>query len=365
MSLPHKSSRLTELDSLRFFAVVGVMAVHFSPGKLAHMGPWGLWGVRFFFVLSGFLITQLLLSARKRVDARQSRAAMEFVMFCMRRALRLWPTYLLAVVGAALVGLAYARDMLPWNLAFAGNYYIVRHDLWPSLMSHLWTLAVEQQFYVLWPLLILLAPSAGITMGLWMLILAGPLFRAAEMIWGTGSAVHFALLPSCVDYFAWGGLLAWILSHPSVRIQCPSPRTCGWVSGVVFISCFAGFHLGVYNFGPALWSALEGTLIAVASVLLIRHCAAPQDSWLKAGLRQPVFVYLGRISYGIYLYHNFVHWLGPGLLRRVTGLRYFSNEWAHVLYYMCLAIVISSISWHLLERPLERLRHRLPTPVTS
>lgn len=363
-----KSDRLTELDGLRFFAVTGVMAVHFSPGWLAKLGPWGTWGVRFFFVLSGFLITQLLLSARTRVDAGRSRARGEFFQFCIRRALRLWPTYFLAIIGAAAVGLTYARDMLPWNLFFAGNYYIVRHDAWPQLMTHLWTLAIEQQFYLLWPLLILLAPPGVIVTALRVLIVAGPLFRMAETAWGAGETVRFALLPSCVDYFAWGGLLAWTLSRTGERAPPISARACGWLAGLAFALCFAGFHGGAVSFIPLFWPALEGSMIAIGSALLIWHCAAPQDSWLKAGARFPVFAYLGRISYGIYLYHNFAHWAGPGLLRRVTGERYLSHEWAHVLYYVMLTVAISAASWHLLEKPLERLRHRLSTgarPVAS
>jgi peptidoglycan/LPS O-acetylase OafA/YrhL len=108
-----------------------------------------------------------------------------------------------------------------------------------------------------------------------------------------------------------------------------------------------------------LWPAIEGVLLALASLLLIRHCTDPRDSWIKVGLRQPAFVYLGRISYGIYLYHNFAHWAGPGILGRLTGERYFTQEWMHVLYYVALTIVVSAASWHLLEKPLERLRHRI------
>lgn len=354
-------NRMTELDGLRFIAVCGVMAVHFSPGTLATWGPWGSWGVCFFYVLSGFLITQILLGARARLDAGRTRAAAEYGRFFLRRALRLWPAYLLAVLGATVLGIDFAADMLPWNLMFAGNYFVVLHQTWPELLSHLWTLAVEQQFYLLWPLFILLAPRAIMPATLYALIAAGPLFRLLELVCYPEGSTKFILLPACVDYFAWGALIAWSKCAGVSRRHCPATIPAGKLAAAFFLLSLAGYGFDLANRLPRVWPALDGTLVAVGSWFLILHCIKGGESTCKSTLRWPAFVYLGEISYGIYLFHNFAHWLGPRLLRKLTHYRmsYFDNEAIHLGYLVTLSLLLAIASRHLVEQPINRLKNRI------
>ena len=338
------------------------MAVHFAPDTLS--GPWGDWGVRGFFVLSGFLITHGLLAARARIEARHTTTKAEIRTFFLRRAVRLWPLYFATIAVFATLNVETSRALLPWNLTFTLNYYITRAQQWPGLHSHFWTLAVEQQFYLFWPLLFLLAPlRAGIT-AIALIIFLAPVFRACELDLSAVQRVASPppaglLLPMCADALGWGALLALILHLRPANL----PRYAkfgGSVSVGLFIALFFFSQQGPPR-STAPWShALSGTVIAIASSLLIAHCIGDSDSLLRRILRFPPATYLGLISYGIYVIHNFTHWIGPSIMLRLSGRGYFETEFAHVSYLMALSIALAALSWHALERPLLRLtRHRL------
>jgi peptidoglycan/LPS O-acetylase OafA/YrhL len=355
---PGSAHRTPELDGLRFFAVAGVMFVHFSPNFLANFAPWGEWGVRFFFVLSGFFITRLLLAGRARLEARLSTPTRELGEFCARRALRLWPIYFLTIFGTAVFNLSYAREMFLWNVLFASNYYVAITLTWPDMFSHLWTLAVEQQFYLLWPFVVLGVRSSTLRGIVIMLIVAGPLFRGMELVQNSDDTTSMRLLPACVDFFAWGALM--VIPSPTSFISSMKiffERWAGIAAAVLGIVCLIGFHLDGNYIG--YWSYMEGSVTAISATFLILHCINHQDSWFKRFSRISSFVYLGRISYGIYLYHNFSHWIGPAILRRIHSSAYFSNEILHFSYYTIISILMAVVSWYLLELRLEKMRRRL------
>lgn len=349
-----RCARVTALDGLRFFAVAGVMAVHFSPGSLGKLGPWGDWGVRVFFVLSGYLITGILIGMRDRIDAGHAQPTTEYGRFFSRRAFRLFPAYAATLVAATALGLHHAEETLPWNLGFATNYFITLHQIWPQLLSHLWTLAVEFQFYLLWPWVMLAAPRlAWRKITIW-LLLAGPAFRFIELALVPDSVAIGILLPSAVDYFGFGGLLA--LTPPAAW-----PKHPGRIAAVALATSLLAVHLGFASIWPA-WRALDPTLIATGSVALVAYLVQPGPGLFRDVCRLPVLRYLGRISYGIYLYHNLAHRLSPSLIRRLTGENYLPNEAAHVAVLVAISILLAMTSWHVLELPLERLREHLTKP---
>lgn len=355
-------ARWPELDALRFFAVLGVMFVHFSPGSLAKLGSWGTWGVQFFFVLSGFLISHLLLAARGRIASGHSQLGAETRRFFVRRSLRLWPVYYAVLLGAALLNIAHARDTFWWHAAFLTNHYIGQTGIWPQLLSHFWTLAVEQQFYLVWPWLLLGLPRQTLPWLFGLLIVAGPFMRAFGASLGLDSdLVANIYLPTCVDFFAWGACLA-LRSEGDAPAAAATGRLALGVALVGLVTLIAIFHLQLGDFRPRWRDAWSGTFGAVTFSAIIVHCLAAGDSWFRRLLRWRVWVYLGTISYGIYIYHNFAHWLGPRILRRITGENYFPNEPAHVIYLIALSVLMAMGSWHALEQPINRFRTRPATP---
>jgi len=353
-----RSHRWRELDSVRFFAVFGVMMVHFSPNWLGGYGELGTWGVTFFFVLSGFLITQLLLSARQRLDEGQSTLGAEARHFFVRRCLRLWPIYFITLIVTAALGIQYGRSMFWWNATFVSNYYVMRMENWPGLFSHLWTLAIEQQFYTIWPWLILILPKRWLPGLFGGLIIGGALYRLAAARLGVATPFGVNIsLPGCADFFSWGAGLAWVrrAGAKGSRAQDRWALAIAVLGAAILMAAYLG-HVQVDR--PHVRSAWTGTLCAVSAAALIWHCLGEEISPVRRVLRWPPLIYLGSISYGIYLLHNFSHWVAPHLLRHIIGKNYFDHETPHVLYLISLSLLFAVLSWHLIEQPFNRLRTR-------
>src|SRR5208337_4189358 len=145
------------LDGIRALAVIAVMIQHFDPGtvrwiKLGHVG------VRVFFVLSGFLITGILLQARQSAEIDGLSKWRVLRNFYARRFLRIFPIYYLVILVTWVAGIAEMRESVGWNLSYLSNFYFYQRGTGNYSVTHLWSLAVEEQFYLLWPLLILFLP---------------------------------------------------------------------------------------------------------------------------------------------------------------------------------------------------------------
>ncbi|RUU12827.1 acyltransferase, partial [Mesorhizobium sp. M7A.T.Ca.TU.009.01.3.2] len=147
------SARDIQLDALRAIAVTMVLYSHFFAE-----GPsfWGHIGVRLFFVLSGFLITRLLLEARSATEFETGPALRSFYI---RRMLRIFPPYFAVLGFVWLVDLDQSRGSLVWHALYLSNFWYALHNNWnPWVLGHFWSLSIEEQFYLAWPLVVLLAP---------------------------------------------------------------------------------------------------------------------------------------------------------------------------------------------------------------
>jgi peptidoglycan/LPS O-acetylase OafA/YrhL len=347
-----------ELDALRCLAVTGVMIAHFSP-TLARFVDWGALGVRLFFVLSGFLITEVLLNAGNRVAAGRASLGGALWQFFVRRVFRLWPLYYGSLLGAYALNVAGTNTAIAWHLLFATNNLVFLRHEWPALLSHYWTLAVEQQFYVIWPLAVLLLPRRVFPGVLVVTLLAGPLTRAMLLLRTRSSPdFDFVLLPCCFDFFAAGGAVAWWRQRGELgaiarrrALAAVMLSALGWIA--------LGAALRTTGRLPNGWVVYDALFQAVGFAALIAYVLQnAQDRGIR-WLRLPPLVYIGQISYGIYIFHNFMHRLGPAILRRITGENYFHSETLHVLYLMALSIAVASVSYHLLEAPVRRLGRRI------
>ncbi len=347
-----------ELDSLRCVAVSFVMVAHFSP-TLARYADWGSLGVRLFFVLSGFLITEVLLNARRRVDLGHVKVFRAVRQFFVRRVFRLWPLFFGSLLAAYAFKVPGTGTNILWHLCFATNCYVFLHHDWPILLSHYWTLAVEQQFYLVWPLAVLLLPRRALPAVLGAVLVAGPLTRALLLLRANSSPdFDFVLLPCCFDFFAAGGLVAW-WRHGG--------RLDGVASAGTLKAVMTG-ALGWIVFGavvrtagrvPPGWAVYDALIHAIGFAALIAYLLRTSQGSPVRWLRLAPLVYVGQISYGIYIFHNFMHRLGPAVLRRVIGENYFHSEILHATYLIALSVAVASVSYHLFEEPIRKLGRRI------
>jgi peptidoglycan/LPS O-acetylase OafA/YrhL len=357
------------LDGLRGLAIGGVLCAHFlnawpgtTPADRAVVGALGLgWaGVDLFFVLSGLLITGIL------VDTLG--AGGWWVSFMARRALRIFPLYWLALALFAWAGPA-SGIIDPWTFGrwgwwywtYLGNWAFAARQVIPPL-SHFWSLAVEEQFYLLWPLVVLAARGRRLGQVALGLFLAGPLLRAAIVYgtdWPPGSA--YRVTPGRVDQLALGALLAVLLRAPRGRaLLARAWRPAALLGAAAFVA------LGLWQDGfdmhrPALelWSH---TLLGLAFGGLVAGsvCTEGTSSPLQRALGAAPLRLLGRYSYGLYVIHYFVHvaalrWLRGGEAgAALLGTR--AGYLAYAAAGAAATLALAALSWRLVERPFLSLK---------
>jgi len=341
--------RIPELDGLRALAAAAVLLFHLDPPRFF----WGWTGVDLFFVLSGYLITGII--------AREVGSARSMAVFYLRRGLRIWPVYyvtlgLLVAINPLLI-LPEPLATVPYYLTFTQNVQLYVKSTIPPVMpafDHTWTLALEEQFYLVWPLLAALAGKrrlAWLCLGVAML---GWMARAGGYLsWSSYS--ERTLLGRC-DGFALGGLLAALMADG--RIGEARRR---WIFGATTI--LAGIYLasGMARLGGIPFLGLPtpadpaGTILAVGVFYLgvVGTVAASAGARWLAPLRDRRLVALGKVSYGIYMYHYPIYWLVDG--GRFTNGR----PWYVGVLKVALTLMAAALSWRLMERPCLNLKERL------
>ena len=324
---------LPQLDGLRAIAVLMVMAYHFIPG-IDRVAPFGSIGVRLFFVLSGFLITRILLDARTLPFGQAMR------MFYIRRSLRILPLFYLVLLLAAAVNVGPVRQTLGWHATYLTNAYLYMRGDWHGSISHLWSLAVEEQFYLVWPFIVLLTPLPRLPQVVIAMVCLSPLLRLA-----IGGPMNSVLPISCLDALGAGALLALPQTAHAIRSIGASAGPPLLMAGLLAQRLLAS------SIAIEIVLDLGVTLVAAA---VIGRAAAGFSGAAGVVLRSRPMRYVGSISYGSYLLHGFMPYL---LGRYMTG---FMAMWwplkAALLVTSTLAA--ASLSWHVFERPILSLKDR-------
>jgi peptidoglycan/LPS O-acetylase OafA/YrhL len=285
-------SYIPELQGLRGLAVLSVVFYHCHPrlvGTWVHYASlWGWAGVNLFFVLSGFLITSILLESRNKDKY--------FRNFYARRALRVWPVYVLVLVVVYLnapwfIGptITQAIKSAPW-LAYIFFVQNLFHLALPPALGPTWSLAIEEQYYFLWaPIVRFLRPPRMLAAVLAAALIVSPIFRLASLHWMTltNTLIH-------LDGIALGSLVALGLYSLTV-----SRRLCLWAGLAAMILGFcatATVAAGTAFLDTALAVAFAGAVLAALASTGVRNP-------INAVLRRGPLAFYGRISYGLYMIH--------------------------------------------------------------
>ena len=347
-----------ELDGLRFFAFFSVFVCHIMPpdpayysarhipgaSLLAAASRAGEFGVDLFFVLSAYLITELLL--REKDEFGQ----VHLLSFYVRRILRIWPLYFLGILIAALLSFMDANQpfLLPTVLAFlflAGNLVAAFVGLSSTIAGPLWSVSLEEQFYLFWPVLIakarrestLLRVAAAMflvaELSRWLLLRYGP--HTTQILWCNTVAR--------LDPFALGAVIAVLLRRTPFRLPWPFRITTLLLGGVIWLIAGHYFANSV-SFGllgyPAI--ALGAGLIFISFLGIM---GIPR--WLR---------YPGKISYGLYVFHMLAQYL---LLKAHGGYPHNARDYAIFFFAsLLLTFVMATLSYHLFEAPFLRLKER-------
>jgi len=304
---------------------------------------WDLSGGRvavdFFFVLSGYLITRTLL--RSRLENPQARFAI-LKRFHLRRVTRIFPVYYLTLAIAFLIPSERAVS-LAWHAAFLSNVYFILHGHYVGAGGHLWALAVEQHFYLLWPLVILWVPRTRVSAAAWGMIALGILFH-----WVAGLADWTDLTIDVSTPAAFGalGIGACLTCWMDDREATPD-RFGAWISTVGL----AGVFLCGIDFVGGHWCRLLFTEFSRSLMLawLVAQAVWGIPGWIGAFLESSPARALGRWSYAIYLSHNFIFAMFKARPHHVIGLSVYDSQ---AVLALGVTVVWSMVCYHLLEKPL-------------
>lgn len=355
------------LDGLRGLAILGVIVFHFTPAML----PGGFLGVDVFFVISGFLISTLLmreLAGRGRIDLPR---------FWLRRARRLVPALVVVVVVSVAAARLIGGDLLVdigrqtfgaltfttnWTEIAAGGSYFNATS--PVLFVNFWSLAIEEQFYLLWPfgLVLVLALSAStrhrlmvasglaVTSAALMALLHDPGTDGARVYYGTDTHA-FGLMLGAGLAFAWAGPeRAWLRTAAWRR----------WRGAAVTLAALTLLIL-MRTLGEASTPTFRGGILlaCLATVVLIAGLLESPSPWRRL-MRLTPLTWLGSRSYGIYLWHWPVLLIAAALVPYAPG-----TPRASIVLLSCLVLtlVISETSYRVVETPIRR--HGFVAPVGS
>ncbi|MEO7682789.1 MAG: acyltransferase, partial [Gemmatimonadaceae bacterium] len=253
----------------------------------------------------------------------------------------------------------YAREFAPWLLTYTINIKMAAQGWYIDNFAHFWSLAIEEQYYLVWPWLILLLPRRLLLPVGVLMTAVGPLFRLFLVIgWkylgseASGLQSYIAT-PAALDSLGMGSLVAIMLAGERTRmVMAEWMRWAVPVMGLVF--AVALYVIGGDS-ATVLWDTAQATIFA----WLIYRASFGFGGLTGRVLSARPLVYLGRISYGIYVYHelvpNAVRWAAPSL-----GFSVPIGVWSSFLLHTALTLLISALSWRFFERPINELKRQFP-----
>ncbi|UFH56291.1 acyltransferase [Spirosoma sp. KNUC1025] len=346
---------IKQLDTLRAIAVIFVIIHHW----LSHIHfinkLWlGFYAVNTFFVLSGFLITGILFEHKQKAEALNLSSIIVLKNFYIRRALRIFPIYYLTIFLLLLVGNqtgTHIRTTFPYYLTYTSNFYFFRTEKWDGILSHFWTLAVEEQFYLLWPWLVLFVRTKYLLPMIIGFVLVG-FFSQLALIKN-----HWAgVLPiTCFDFFGMGALLAWVITFRPNSTQ----KFYRWTTIISLITLICFFFVNDMWLYPLLKFSS-----AIISVWLIAYIVgySREKTPFDFILRNPILLFIGRISYGLYVYHLMIPRLVKGTISRFNLHGFLPDTFQlytrvlTLIEYIVVLVLIAWLSYILIEKPFLRLK---------
>ena len=371
-SLPRLGRHIPALDGIRGIAILLVMIYHgvilsvetSAEDYFLRIARAGWCGVDLFFVLSGFLITGILHDAKGGQHYFRS--------FYMRRLVRIFPLYYAVLVLAFYVipNLFYVNQAIKgdqaWFWLYASNFwYAFRSDHRSVPLDVTWSLAIEEQFYMVWPALMFFLSRRSMMKVCLAMIPLALLSRVALVGAGYGKEFAYFLTFCRLDALAVGAFIALAARGPGGVAGLITPaRRLLIGSGLILVVIFL-IQRNFSEFGKPVLTVGFTTLAVFFGSILVMVIATPSGSRLHRFLCFPLLIVFGKFSYAMYLFHVPVqrniseHVFGRGQLKMITGVQLVGQM---VFYLITISIVvgIAWLSWHLYEKHFLKLKKYFP-----
>ena len=262
-------------------------------------------------------------------------------------------------MGVYYLASAVYENHFAWFALYIPNFLIYNQQTWPGMLSHFWSLGVEEQFYLVWPFLIFCTPQKWLKHLFYSIILLSIMFKFNRYIANAPFFNFYDVLPlSCFDAFGIGALLAhYKIFGNSYLEKC--------INALPFYILLAGSIIINYLIYITGFNFLFGLTVSISSALMIIKVFKGYKGRVNVLLDNKFIQYLGKISYGLYIYHNFIPWL----IRCIKGIEtyhpidfihihasWLSNPVILIIVQFLLLLVVSTIYWFLFEKPINNLK---------
>lgn len=377
VSTEKKPIHFVRLDALRFVAAFIVVIVHAWEAWTGWYGlPWRLaspdgknytwlgeriqmfvhnmnFGVDMFFLISGFLITYLLLKEKSE------KGKINIPAFFLRRALRIWPLYFFIIAVSPLIVWWMQRSDPNLHdpeyspvIFFYNNFRTIATERWDYPFAHFWSICVEEHFYLVWPFIVAFVPIKKLPHVFITVILGSIAYRAYGSLHGFTWFQIYLNTISRIDVLAIGGLAAWAHFHRPYNLNLPLYIRLA-LMGILFWSlCY--IDLGDWpNMFDVIWK--KYVFLLIAGLLMMNYVFSP-NVFFKWGPKHPVN-YLGRCCFGIYLWGNILLQI---IIYKIF-LRYNlpgKTAWIYWPVVIVISLVVPIISYELIEKPFLKLKTR-------
>jgi peptidoglycan/LPS O-acetylase OafA/YrhL len=352
------NGRAVQLDGVRAIAMMAICWDHWCPAGWPRVFPFEVF-LFLFLVLTGYLITGSLLRERDRSEARGGTwKAAALKTYQVRRGLRILAPYYAAL---ALAWIVRAPDVtgsgLPWYVFHLSNFHIASIGYWPSGTNHFWSLAIQQQFYLVWPLVIWFLPRRLLVPVLLVCTAVGPVSRMFHDFFLQWFAWPQVLTWACLDYFGIGALFA-LAVHRGMSLESPGLR---WLAAVGLAGYLGIFGAHVFGWPTLGLRAFQQTLLSVAWCGFIAATLVGLPGLPGKILEHPAIQRIGQLSYGLYLFHNLAPLVTGKLFWFLWNGSFETGPGAILIMILNAAISwgLTLASWRWIEQPLQGMRAKL------
>ncbi len=350
------------LDTLRALAIFFVIMEHWGHGFPANTIPNylltiflenGTFGVNLFFVLSGFLITSILLNEKTKLVAGKQLTVIK--NFFIRRSLRIFPIYYIVILTCYFLGYTFVQENIGYYLTYTSNLLPYRTGK-ANVLSHTWSLSVEEQFYLIWPWLIIFVNWKYIKYVFIGSIVLGIVSRFVVVnVWHH----HYPVLVfNCLDAFGIGGAYAYIRLKENWRKNFEKNFLIVFPLLLYVVIKTASFK------GNPLCVTYKSVLDSVIAVALIMFTLKNKSEWIRKYIMEnKVFNFVGRISYGLYLYHfTFGYaadrWVADYMIKHPDTSPFINNDYFVFCAKLVILVSCSWLSFIIIEKPILTLKKK-------
>lgn len=351
-----------QLEGLRFYAVVMIMIAHWLQwqwkNELLTNIPF-THGVVLFFVLSGYLISRIIFLNKEKFALNNANKRKVIFTFYIRRILRIFPIYYLTILFLLIINHGNIREIYPWLISYTSNIYQSIYNLDIQEFNHFWSLGVEEQFYLFWPILLLFTKSRTLIFIVFAIVLAlltKTYIYFAFDNWRANS--YFTIC--CINSLGVGSLLAYCEIYKNNVIQVISKPIYLNVSIKIYISLLIADSVLDLDWYKQI---LDEFIFAIISgLIIIRASVNGFSGFAKFLLENNFTCYSGRISYGMYIFHLFIPglvlWMFPDVM--TLNQHFTVSKYVLFLIYYFITFSFAHLSFKYFETPINNIKNKFP-----